>query len=56
MFRTFADVQTADMLKLPRPAVKAGKPQVIAAPASDDLEAFIETLTKRGRKTSQWQG
>jgi N12 class adenine-specific DNA methylase len=50
MFRTFADVQTADMLKLPRPAIKGGKPQVIAAPASDDLKAFIETLTKRAEK------
>jgi N12 class adenine-specific DNA methylase len=50
MFRTFADVQTADMLKLPRPAVKSGKPQVIAAPASDDLKAYIQTLTKRAEK------
>jgi hypothetical protein len=50
MFRSFADVQTADMLKLPRPAVKGGKPQVIAAPASEDLKAFIETLTKRAEK------
>jgi hypothetical protein len=50
MFRTFADVQTADMLKLPRPALKGGKPQVIAAPASDDLKTFIETLTKRAEK------
>jgi CheY-like chemotaxis protein len=50
MFRTFADVQTADMLKLPRPAVKGGKPQVIAAPASDGLKAFIQTLTQRAEK------
>jgi N12 class adenine-specific DNA methylase len=50
MFRSFADVQTADMLKLPRPQIKGGKPQVIAAPASDDLKAFIETLTKRAEK------
>ena len=50
MFRTFADVQTADMLKLPRPTLKGGKPQVIAAPASDDLKSFIETLTKRAEK------
>jgi N12 class adenine-specific DNA methylase len=50
MFRSFADVQTADMLKLPRPDIKGGKPQVIAAPASDELKAFIETLTKRAEK------
>ncbi len=50
MFRTFADVQTADMLKLPRPDIKGGKPQVIAAPASDALKAFIETLTRRAER------
>jgi hypothetical protein len=50
MFRSFADVQTADMLKLPRPALKGGKPQVISAPASDGLKAFIETLTKRAER------
>ena len=27
MFRTFADVQTADMLNLPRPALAGGRPQ-----------------------------
>ena len=34
MFRTFADVQTADMLNLPRPSIAGGKPQIAAAPAS----------------------
>src|SRR6185369_13802547 len=32
MFRSFADVQTADMLDLPRPRLAGGKPQVIARP------------------------
>ena len=32
MFRTFADVQTADMLNLPRPEIAGGKPHIIAAP------------------------
>jgi hypothetical protein len=50
MFRTFADVQTADMLNLPRPAVAGGKPQVVAAPASEPLKAFIQTLTKRAER------
>ena len=40
-FRTFSDVQTADMLKLPTPALKGGKPIVVAADASDELKAFI---------------
>ncbi len=50
MFRTFADVQTADMLNLPRPTVAGGKPQIAAAPASEPLKAFIQTLTKRAEK------
>ena len=36
MFRTFADVQTADMLNLPRPTIDGGKPQIAAAPASPE--------------------
>jgi hypothetical protein len=47
MFRSFADVQTADMLKLPRPDVAGGKPHVVAAPASDDLKDYVKTLVER---------
>jgi hypothetical protein len=50
MFRTFADVQTADMLNLPRPTITGGRPQIAAAPASEPLKAFIQTLTKRAEK------
>jgi N12 class adenine-specific DNA methylase len=50
MFRTFADVQTADMLHLPRPEIEGGKPHVAAAPASDDLKAFVQTLVRRAQK------
>ena len=50
MFRTFADVQTADMLNLPRPAMAGGKPQIAAAPASEPLKAFIKTLTERAER------
>ena len=41
MFRTFADVQTADMLKLPAPDVEGGKPHVVAAPASPELKNYV---------------
>src|SRR5258708_26498178 len=34
MFRQFADIQTADMLKLPRPEIAGGKPEVVVAPAT----------------------
>ncbi|MGA3091788.1 MAG: DEAD/DEAH box helicase family protein [Terriglobales bacterium] len=50
MFRSFADVQTADMLKLPRPDVAGGKPHVVAAPASEDLKAFVQTLVDRAQR------
>jgi hypothetical protein len=50
MFRTVSDVQTADMLNLPRPTVAGGKPQIAAAPASEPLKAFIQTLTKRAER------
>ena len=38
MFRCFADVQTAEMLKLPCPSVAGGKPQIAVAPASGALK------------------
>src|ERR1700721_4558590 len=50
MFRTFADVQTADMLNLPRPTIAGGRPQIAATPASEPLKAFIRTLTDRAEK------
>lgn len=49
MFRTFADVQTADMLKLPRPALLGGKPQIVCAPASPELKDFVATLVERAK-------
>jgi hypothetical protein len=49
MFRSFADVQTADMLKLPRPALETGKPQITAAPATPELKAFVATLVERAK-------
>jgi N12 class adenine-specific DNA methylase len=50
MFRTVADVQTADMLNLPRPSLQNGRPAIEAVPASPELKAFIRTLTDRAEK------
>jgi N12 class adenine-specific DNA methylase len=50
MFRTVADVQTADMLNLPRPILENGRPAIVAAPASPELKAFIRTLTERAER------
>jgi N12 class adenine-specific DNA methylase len=50
VFRTVADVQTADMLNLPRPTLENGKPGIVAAPASPELKVFIGTLTARAER------
>jgi N12 class adenine-specific DNA methylase len=50
MFRSFADVQTADMLHLPRPALEGGKPYITVAPSSPELRAYVETLVERAQK------
>jgi N12 class adenine-specific DNA methylase len=50
MFRTVADVQTADMLRLPRPSIVGGRPQGVAAPASEDLKEYVAGLVKRSEE------
>jgi N12 class adenine-specific DNA methylase len=47
MFRAFADVQTAEMLNLPRPALEGGKPQTIACAMSDEQAELQAGLVKR---------
>jgi N12 class adenine-specific DNA methylase len=47
MFRAFADVQTADMLNLPRPELDGGKPQVVACPMSGEQYRLQQELVER---------
>ncbi|QEG30308.1 hypothetical protein GobsT_51130 [Gemmata obscuriglobus] len=47
MFRAFADVQTVEMLNLPRPKLEGGKPHVVACPMSDEQEALQQKLVER---------
>jgi N12 class adenine-specific DNA methylase len=47
MFRSFSDVQTAEMLDLPRPALEGGKPTVIACPMSDEQASLQRELVAR---------
>ena len=47
MFRAFADVQTADMLDLPRPRLESGKPIVVACPMSVEQRALQQHLVER---------
>src|SRR5207244_9937914 len=47
MFRAFSDVQTAEMLNLPRPRLETGKPIVVACPMSDEQHALQQELVER---------
>jgi N12 class adenine-specific DNA methylase len=47
MFRAFADVKTAAMLPLPKPALTGGKPLVIACPMSPEQREIQDHLVKR---------
>src|SRR5438876_3569869 len=47
MFRAFSDVQTADMLNLPRPRLEGGKPTVVACPMSEEQHALQQELVER---------
>ena len=47
MFRQTADVQTADMLNLPRPTLENGKPSIRNAPATPELKALVGQLASR---------
>jgi N12 class adenine-specific DNA methylase len=47
MFRAFADVQTAEMLDLPRPRIEGGKPMVVACPMSDEQRELQQELVER---------
>jgi hypothetical protein len=47
MFRQFSDVQTAEMLNLPRPRLQGGKPVVVACPMSDEQHALQQELVER---------
>jgi hypothetical protein len=47
MFRAFSDVQTAEMLNLPRPRLESGKPIVVACPMSEEQHELQQGLVKR---------
>ncbi|MEQ1883100.1 MAG: helicase-related protein, partial [Burkholderiales bacterium] len=50
MFRAFADVQSAEMLNLPRPALRGGKPEVVASPMSAEQSSLQSRLVDRYEK------
>ncbi len=49
-FRQVADVQTAEMLKLPVPKLDQGRPITVSAPSTPELKRFVDQLVKRTEK------
>src|SRR5205807_2302751 len=49
-FRTFADIQTADMLNLPRPEIAGGKAKIIVSPPSPQLKEYVSYLVERAQR------
>lgn len=47
MFHIFADIQTAEDLQLPTPAVAGGGPETVAVPASEELAVFMAGIGDR---------
>jgi N12 class adenine-specific DNA methylase len=47
MFRQFSDVQTPEMLNLPRPRLQGGKPIVVACPMSEEQHELQQELVER---------
>jgi N12 class adenine-specific DNA methylase len=47
MFRAFSDVQTAEMLNLPRPRLETGKPIIVACPMSQEQQTLQQELVER---------
>src|SRR5579859_6056692 len=47
MFRAFSDVQTAEMLNLPRPRLQGGKPIIVSSAMSDEQYALQQELVER---------
>ena len=47
MYREFADVQTEDMLDLPKPKLRGGKPTIVSVPPSEELKDLIADCVER---------
>ena len=47
VFRQVADIQTPEMLNLPKPELANGEPKIIASYPTTDLKEFVNTLVER---------
>jgi len=50
LFGEVADIRTAEMLNLPVPKLRGGKPRTVACPASPALKAYVQTLVARAER------
>jgi N12 class adenine-specific DNA methylase len=50
MYKEFADMRTADMLNLPVPKIKGGKPETIVAEPNDFQKAYMKVLAERSEQ------
>ena len=50
MYKEFADMRTADMLDLPVPKIKGGKPETIVAEPNDFQKAYMKVLAERSEQ------
>lgn len=50
IFRTVADIQTAEMLKLPVPELKDGKPEIVVTECSPFQKMMMDSFVKRAEK------
>ncbi|WP_206442845.1 hypothetical protein [Candidatus Protofrankia californiensis] len=50
LYRTVADLKTAEDIRLPTPAIHSGKPVTVTVPGSDELHNFISELGERAEE------
>ncbi|MCM1060920.1 MAG: DEAD/DEAH box helicase family protein [Eubacterium sp.] len=50
MYKEFADIRTADMLKLPVPEIEGGKPQTVVSKPNDFQKAYVQILAERSEE------
>ncbi|MGH9847626.1 MAG: hypothetical protein ACREEM_53730 [Blastocatellia bacterium] len=55
IWRQVLDVKTAEQLRLPRPQIHGGNPQVVKSPKSPALDRIIQSLAKRAEAISKRQ-
>ena len=53
IFRQVADIQTPEMLNLPKPELVNGEPTIVASYPTSELKEFVNTLVKRSKSIQE---